>query len=125
DTQSWEKQPVPWIVVDSIEVNGEDNPVLTIEAGTVLRFPQGTWLRVGGSDPGQLIAQGAADDPVVFESSQPTPAAGSWLGIHFAGSTMNGSLLDYVHVKHAGEDAFGQEAGVTLSQTASRVTISN
>src|SRR5690606_731920 len=38
---TWTTQPMPWEVLDSIEVSSDDTPVLTLAAGAVLRFDQG------------------------------------------------------------------------------------
>jgi hypothetical protein len=123
-TATWAGLPVPWRVVGSLEVGGDANPVLTLSAGVVLRFATGQWIQVG-SNPGRLLAAGSIADPVVFESSQAGASPGSWLGVVFRSNTLNNSSLDHVIVRHGGEENFGLNAGVTLDNTATAVSITN
>ena len=125
ETGTWVKQSVPWDVSGSIEVRGMNQPILTLEAGTTLRFEATEWLRVGSGQPGGLVATGNAVDPVIFTSRQPTPAAGSWLGLRFDADTLNGTVVDYCVVEYAGEAAFSQRGGITLDNTGTAVAISN
>jgi hypothetical protein len=113
-----------------------NNAVVTIPAGTTLRFAPGTSLVV---QQGQLNANGTALDPIVFTSANDqagrTPAAADWGGL-VLGSGAGNSLLRHVFVKYAAGltlsncaptvDAFSAfynlPAGLTLRGTASLVT---
>jgi hypothetical protein len=54
-------------------------------------------------NPGALIAQGTADNPITFTSSQTTPAAGDWKGIRFYNTTDDDiSELKYCVVEYGG-----------------------
>jgi hypothetical protein len=91
-------------------------PVLTLEAGVVLRFEPVDGVRVflptglevgGGSRRGALVAQGTLADPVVFTSTAATPAAGDWAGVVF--DTIPdpaANSLDHVRVDYAGGEAY-------------------
>lgn len=124
-SQTWVDQGVPYDVFGSIDVDGSADPVLTLSAGVHLRFESDQWLQIGSGDDGGLVVEGTATDRVVFESQQATPTAGSWLGLNFSDYTLAGTLVDYAHVAHAGQDAYGQDGGITLRSTGTNVTISN
>ena len=123
---TWGAQDVPWLVRGTIEIQGDTSPVLTLEGGVVLQFAGGEQMRVGRFEPGGLIAQGAAGNPVVFQSSAAAPSAGDWLGIRFSGNVLSGTLLDNVLVEHAGEDASSTRGAITIDgDHADRITIRN
>ena len=79
-----------------------NNAVLTVPAGTTLRFAPGTGLSI---QEGTLIANGTPLDPIIFTSTNDqvggTPAAGDWNGI-ILGSGAGGSVLMNVFVKFGG-----------------------
>ncbi len=109
-----------------------NNAVVTIPAGTTLRFAPGTGLTV---QQGSLNANGTALDPIVFTSSNDqsgfTANPGDWNGI-VLGSGTGGSLLRHVFVKYgaglsvtnvsptvdAFTAAFNTPAGLTLAGSA-------
>lgn len=90
-----------------------NNAVLTVPAGTTLRFSPGTGLRVL---QGALVANGTALDPVIFTSSNDredaVAAAGDWRGISLETGSGNSSLR-HAYVKYG--------MGLTLSNTAPKV----
>jgi hypothetical protein len=95
-------------------VNDVNPPVtLTLDPGVVLRFEPislptnpGAMMVFGtnGNDPnnkaGVLIAQGTANEPILFTSGAATPAAGDWKGVWL--DTAPGSRLDHVVIEYAG-----------------------
>ena len=85
---------------------------LTVEAGAELHFDTlaGLFILTGG----ELVAQGSADAPVVFE-----PAATSWMGLEFLGAASAGNLLDHTDLRGVDGDA------IRLSASALTVTNSN
>lgn len=107
---TWIDQTVPWRVSGDLDVNGESDPTLTLEAGVTLQFENDSYLDVSDG----LIANGTPAAPVVFESSEPSPLPGSWLGVMFRNDILNGSLLNNVVVRHGGADAFGMSGCVTI-----------
>jgi hypothetical protein len=98
----------------SLQVAGPINdttPVtLTVEPGVVLRFEPltaeaGALVQFGANGQitnkvGVLVAQGTADDPIVFTSGAATPAPGDWKGLWL--DTSPGSRLDHVIIEYAG-----------------------
>ena len=106
------------IRLSSVNIEGPINdktPVrLTLEPGVVLRFEPlslpgspGAMVKFGGNgDPkddnkvGVLIAQGTANDPILFTSGAVTPAAGDWAGVWL--DTAMQSRLDHVVIEYAG-----------------------
>jgi hypothetical protein len=123
---TWASQGIPWDVDGRITVDGEEQPVLTLEAGVELRFGTHNWLTVGTFSGGGLVAAGTVANPVVLGSRAPAPAAGNWVGVLLNGATLAGTSLSHVTVRHAGEAYFSdQKGGVTLDATGSDVSITD
>jgi hypothetical protein len=101
---TWTLAGSPYIVTSNIIVRGTDGPdnttTLTIEAGVAVRFNSCLYVIVGFSSNsgGALLAEGTADQPVVFTSNQATPAAGDWQGIIFR-ETAHTSTLSHCKVR--------------------------
>jgi len=90
-------------VVDILQnITVVNNAVLTVPAGTTLRFAPGTSLTI---QQGALYATGTPLDPIIFTSANDqvggTPAAGDWKGITL-GSGAGGSVLMNVFVNYGG-----------------------
>ena len=97
-----------YIVDDYIRVYGYDGPdyvtTLTIEPGVTLKFAPSThpYLSIGySSTPGKLIAQGTAQNPIVFTSASSNPQSGDWNAIYLNYSADN-SILEYVDILYGG-----------------------
>ena len=93
--------------------SGGTAPVtLTVEPGSILRFPKvsantpGARVYFGsvGNAPNDLVgalnAQGTAAEPILFTSGEVAPAPGDWAGLYLLAAT--GSRLDHVTVEYAG-----------------------
>jgi hypothetical protein len=88
------------------------NLTLTLDAGVVLKFERASTappMVIFGTN-GQandenaaLVANGTAEQPVIFTSAAATPAPGDWAGIWLL--TSNGSQLNHVIIEYAGGDA--------------------
>ena len=116
-----------WNLTDSpISVTGNvdiaSGATLTIEAGVTVQFAGGKVMQVDG----QLIARGTAASPIIFTSSQATPAPGQWgyvlfnsdsVGASFdvAGHYLAGSILEYVSINSAGANVGGSNYAVSLA----------
>jgi hypothetical protein len=100
---TWIAQDVPWEIIASVIIADTNSPpMLTLEAGTHLRFTQG-YLEVGQfGNGGGIRAIGRSDDPILMESALSVPTAGSWSGIYFS-SVLPNSVLEHVIVRHAGD----------------------
>lgn len=109
---------VPYVVggdgeFSELFVQGKDGtaPVLTIEAGVVLKFGKGSggvFVETTQSDTparAALRVLGTAAKPVVFTSNEATPAAGDWVGIFFNGIPNAQTKIDYARVEYAGADS--------------------
>jgi hypothetical protein len=108
---------VPYVVggdgaFNEMSVQGADGtaPVLTIEAGVVLKFGKvssGLFIeRASTTDParGALRVLGTLEKPVTFTSNEPTPAPGDWTGIHLRGVPDPKNKIDYAIIEYAGGD---------------------
>ncbi len=102
-SMSLQAQPVPYIVEDPIRI--QDNAVLSIEAGAVLRFLPDKELIVGYMSPGGLVARGTEDKKVVFTSASVVPQKGDWGSIRFTEHAMAGSLMEHCVISFAGSSA--------------------
>jgi hypothetical protein len=111
----------PYTITDTIIVYG--NAVLTIEAGVTLSFAADNGLSVGDATAGELVAVGTAQDPIVFTSAAPTPAAGDWMNISFGDNTMAGTQIAYARLDYCGSGSDGCIIGSDVK--ASRVTLAH
>lgn len=91
--------------------------VLTIAAGTTIRFDSGYSLSIAGT----LIADGTPQQPIRFTSNKAYPEAGDWGQIKFLNSCLNaifdseGNYVSGSIIRHAVIE-YGQ--GIDLSQAA-------
>jgi hypothetical protein len=103
---TWSKD-IFYVLESSVSVDA----ILTIEAGTVIKFGEGVNL---SCDEGKIIAEGTAELPIIFTSLRhdiqddtnadgeaTTPAAGDWGNISIGG-TNNASVFDYCHFYYGG-----------------------
>jgi len=98
----------PYIVTSDITAGSASNPMLTIEAGVVVKFNNGTGLNIAGgwSVPGALNAIGTDGSPILFTSNDPAPAPGKWKGITFNNGTTTASL-DHTTIEFGGSNGNG------------------
>jgi hypothetical protein len=106
---TWDLAGSPYIVTSNITVKGTDGAdaitTLQIEPGVEVRMTLSRQFIVGGTsgDPGALVAQGTAAQPIVFTSDAATPAAGDWYGFRFYATSDDAStILDHCTVGYAG-----------------------
>jgi hypothetical protein len=101
-----------------------EGATLTIEAGAKLSFEAGGRLFV---EYGKLVAKGTEDAPIVFTSSNSSPAAGDWEGIYFGDKTSSGNVLEHVVVEYGGkEGGMGKCALVVYGEVnAARIAVTN
>lgn len=91
------------IVRGEFMVEGEKSPVLTIEAGTVVRFEKGACLIVGESAPGGLVVEGDAAKPVVLTAAIAGAYPGYWDGVKFGEQTMrDNASISGTRIEYAG-----------------------
>jgi hypothetical protein len=105
---------VPYVVggdgaFNEMSVQGADgtSPVLTIEAGVVLKFgsvSSGLFIeRASTTSParGALRVLGTLASPVRFTSNEPTPAPGDWTGIQLRGIPDPRNKIDHAIIEYA------------------------
>lgn len=112
-SETWSLSNSPYMIVGSVRV--QNNAVLTIQPGVVVKFKAGTALTI---QQGTLIARGTATNPITFTADSTLPQPGHWGYILFnaesvdasfdtGGNYTGGSILQYATVEYAGKDDNG------------------
>lgn len=113
---TWRSQGVPFEVAPVNEGGGiwvtptdGSTAVLTIAAGTTIRFSAGSQLIVGyGGSLGGLIAVGTDLSPITFTSASDNPQPGDWLQINFADGAVDGqNRLEHCVIEYGGGGTYG------------------
>ena len=106
---TWTLAESPYIVTSNITVKGTDGTdgitTLTVEPGVEIRMNRYRQITIGASsgDPGALVAQGTAAEPIVFTSNEASPAAGDWYYLNFSNTTDDAStILEHCVVEYSG-----------------------
>lgn len=84
-TQKWPNPGVPYVFNGVTYVDGTETttPILTVSAGTQLRFGAKAGLVLGYDEYAALVVEGTSEQPVLFTSNQDGPKTpGAWLGVH-------------------------------------------
>jgi hypothetical protein len=127
--ETWGVCGSPHFVTEDFFVEGKDSPILTIEAGAVVRFENQASLRIGEHAPGGLVIAGTAQEPVVLTADTAGAQPGFWDGIRFFGQTIKGrATIDYARIEYAGDGdgAIYVEAGrEPLEITLRHTTVKN
>jgi len=104
--ETWLKQDVPYIISGDVHVGHTTGARLNIEAGTMVKFTEGSGLYVGyhSSTFGILVADAEAGSEITFTSAAPSgsESAGDWDGIWFYDGTASGTLLDNCVISYGG-----------------------
>lgn len=96
---TWRKQTVPYIISENVWVNTN----LTIEAGTQLHFDAFGSLAFGVDETSTVKAVGTLLEPIVFTSSNATPAPGAWYGVEVSSHTNSNSVFEFCQFSYAGK----------------------
>ncbi len=98
----------PYTVEETLQVL--EDVTLKIEPGTVIKFKEGTGLKIGG----ELIAEGTEERNITFTSNKGNPSPGDWKGIGFLdgsedakfdsdGNYVSGSIISFSTLEYGGE----------------------
>lgn len=111
-SETWTKCGNPHIVRGLLDIQaastGAATPILTIEAGVEVQFEvsaaAGTYrvFRVGYFEPGGIVINGTAQEPVTFSSGAAAPAPGDYTGIAFLTKAV-GSSIKHLIIQDCGE----------------------
>lgn len=112
NTQTMHKLDVPYFL-EGASINWIE-AALTIEAGSEIQFDANAGIDI--RDTGTLIAQGNAQQPIVFTGAQQTK--GYWDGIAFT-FTQNPNVIDYAVIEYAGPTSNYSEGLVRFIGTGS------
>ena len=129
-TTDWKNPKTPVAVTANLILAGTPAPVLTIAAGTTLKFAQDKGFDIGNGAGGNLKVNGTALAQVVFTSLNTPAAAGDWLGLMFwssAKGTLTYTTVEFGGSKNGSSSTSGDisvdTTGVTLD--VSNSTLSN
>jgi parallel beta-helix repeat protein len=119
----WPDPGFPYVVVSGqIQVFGDlvTPRALTIAPGAELRFGVSTYIQAGsGANRGNLVAAGTPSEPILFTSSNASPAPGQWGGIFFDDGVDDGvSRLEHATVEYAGSSF---SSGIRISGSSPAV----
>lgn len=125
----WLKHTVPYIVKGEIYIQSPTGAKLTIQAGTTVKFAQGTDMLVAyySGEFGSLVAQGTSENKITFTSAAPAgfENPGDWDGIWFYDGTGAQTILDYCNITYGGGYSdFSGNLNIA-NKTAGVPTISN
>ncbi len=115
----WTVENSPYIIDGTVEISS--GAKLTVQAGTIVRFNEGSKLVIKG----RLEAIGESDNKIIFTSNQANPARGNWSGIEFADESIDatfnanseyvsGNIIQYAVVKY-GQGIICDDANPYLS----------
>lgn len=131
-TGTWRNQGVPYEIAPVNDGGGilvtptEGTPaILTIEAGTTIRFSEGAQLMVGyGGSTGGLIAVGTEQSPITFTSAAASPQPGDWHQINFADGAVDAqSRLEHCIIEYGGRGGYGNILVIDALPTISACAI--
>ncbi|MFZ5482309.1 MAG: MopE-related protein [Myxococcota bacterium] len=121
ESATWQDVGVPYYFNGDTLIYAASAPTVTIEAGTTLLFNYYAGLHVAPYSYGKLVAIGTSADPIVFTSSQATPAPDDWDGLTLS-TYDTGSTLQHVEVSYGGDNGSGN---VLVYANSTRVTIAD
>src|SRR5262249_32704321 len=66
-----------------VYVSGTSTPILTLEPGITVKFPNSNSFIIGSGQPGNLQAVGTSTSLITLTPKSPSPAPASWQAIRF------------------------------------------
>ncbi len=114
-------------VTGSVEVAGTAGAggvaTLTIAPSTELRFDPATYLYVGSSAVGALVANGASGE-ILMTSNAASPAAGDWYGLYFYAGA-RASSVNNARLRYSGRAGANATAVSVNNSALQAVTLTN
>jgi uncharacterized repeat protein (TIGR01451 family) len=108
--EEWCPAHNPHLVTGDVTV--QNDAVLTIQPGVIVRFATGTGLYIGNlSSPGKLVADGLVGQSITFTAnfSPGIPPRGFWDGIEFAANSPT-NTVSYCLIEYANTGIFINDA---------------
>lgn len=100
---TWKQLPVPYVITNDVVVQKPAaTPILTIAAGTTVKFNAGRSLKIAESHPGRLAAVGTSASRIVFTANSASPSPGFWRGIQVHPLAAAASRIAYADVSYGG-----------------------
>lgn len=88
---------------------------LVIASPNQIKANGNAWIRIIG----RLIAEGAAENDIIFSSNSATPAKGDWYGLRVESGYLN---LKGTTIKYAGKNVFGgTSGGLVLENSTAKI----
>ncbi|MEO1714492.1 MAG: hypothetical protein AAFU60_14260 [Bacteroidota bacterium] len=112
-SMNWVRNSIPYRVrstFDFFDVISIEEGETVIEAGTEIRFEDGTGLEVGPGASLRII--GEATNEVLLRGVN--DLAGSWNGLYFNDTQSPQNRIEYTQIKHAGSEYDGVKAGISM-----------
>ena len=117
---TWVNLKVPFTIKASyLEI--DDGGSLTIEPGVTVQFAENSYLSVGYISEGKLVAEGTAEEPIIFTSAMNDKYPGDWGNIRFYEYASAGCILDHCKILYGGDDG----NSLYLYYCDAKVTIQN
>ena len=117
---TWVNLKVPFTIKASyLEI--DDGGSLTIEPGVTVQFAENTHISVGYYSEGKLVAEGTAEEPIIFTSAMKDKYPGDWDNIRFYEYSSAGCILDHCKILYGGDGG----NSLYLYNCAGKVTVQN
>lgn len=107
-SHEWTAAGMPYEIAGTLDFGGQ----LIVDPGVTVQFRPGTWLTMGG----RLVAEGSADQPIVFQGIAAHPQEWGGISLHGqAGAPNDGSSLSYVTISGANGSAGAGDLNLTFA----------
>lgn len=126
EVEGYIRENTTWQAGATYKVTGNvyvEGAILTIPAGTIVKFESNTGIIVGGASGSALIANGTATNGILFTSAAPQPSAGDWNYLNFEEGTSQNTILNYCIVEYGGD--YADYAGMIYLENDVKITITN
>lgn len=117
---TWVNLKVPFTIKTSY-LDIDDGGSLTIEPGVTVQFAENTHISVGYYSEGKLVAEGTAEEPIIFTSAMNDKYPGDWDNIRFYEYSSAGCILDHCKILYGGDGG----NSLYLYNCAGKVTVQN